>query len=294
MKRTKTPDRGAPIGGVPLSRGRSTSLHRQRTRSGSRMRRSGSVPRFTPEHLVLTLRSTNQLHIENLSSQEAGDEIMEYVLPEWPDGVNTFENRRGKLRVEFAGHPWLCTGLHAVMAGRMICRLYAVLARLGYTYQSTVNVGNPWMPPSMIFVDSTPDYEAKIFVLMLSKRGDRLTVLDGPPELTQQLGIELRAAFPRKITTDRATEDGLHIFDIKKGGYGAPEVDKSLLVAFVLRFFNFSGFRLSGAVPLGSKSFLSGFGLARRKEMWVFRSHPWRPGVDGRPESRQSRMDHAA
>ena len=73
----------------------------------------------------------------------------------------------------------------------------------------------------MVFVDTTPDYEALVFLIMLSKRGDRLTIIDGPPELTQQLGIELRRNFPRRITTDRATEDGLHIFEVKKGSYGS-------------------------------------------------------------------------
>ncbi|KAI0363906.1 hypothetical protein BV20DRAFT_1125960 [Pilatotrama ljubarskyi] len=290
MKRTKTPDRAASVGAVPLSRGRSGSIRRQRTRSGSRMR-SGSVPKaFTPDHLLLTLHSTNQLLLENIPDSNAGDELTEAVLPIWPRGANTIENRRGKWRVEFAGHPWSCSGLEAIMAGKMICRLYLILARLGYTYLSTINVGNPWKPPSMIFVDSTPDYEAQVFLIMFSKRGDRLTILDGPPELTQQLGIDLRATFPRKITTDRATEDGLHIFEVKKGSYGSPAVDKSILIAFVLRFFNYAGFRLSGSVPMGTKGLLS---FGHRKEMWIFRSDPWRPGIrqDARPESRQSRLE---
>ncbi|KAI0778221.1 hypothetical protein BD413DRAFT_601021 [Trametes elegans] len=284
MKRTKTPDRGASVGSVPLSRGRSEGMRRQRTRSGSRMR-SGSVPRFVPDHLVLTLRSTNQLLLENITDPNGAEELTENVLPIWPRGANTIEHRRGKWRVELAGSPWACSGLEAIMAGKMICRLYLVLARLGYTYLSTINVGNPWKPPSMIFVDSTPDFEAQVFMIMFSKAGDRLTVLDGPPELTQQLGMELRATFPRKITTDRASEDGLHIFEVKKGSYGAPAVDKSLLIAFVLRFFNLAGFKLSGSVPMGTKSFLR---FGHRKEMWIFRSNPWRPGTQ-RPESRQSR-----
>lgn len=69
-------------------------------------------------------------------------------------------------------------------------------------------------------------------------------------------------------------------------------VDKSILIAFVLRFFNYAGFRLSGSVPMGTKSLLS---FGQRKEMWIFRSDPWRPGTrqDGRPESRQSRAERA-
>lgn len=56
--------------------------------------------------------------------------------------------------------------------------------------------------------------------MTLSKSGDRLTILDAPPQLTEQLGIALRANFPRKITTDRATDDGLHVFEVRKGSYG--------------------------------------------------------------------------
>ncbi|EIW64641.1 uncharacterized protein TRAVEDRAFT_139680 [Trametes versicolor FP-101664 SS1] len=290
MKRTKTPERGASVGSVPLPRGRSESLHRQRTRSGSR--RANSVPRFVPDHLLLSLRSTNQLLLENISGSQMGEELMEAMIPIWPRGADSIDNHRGKLKIEFTGHPWSCSGLEQIMAGKMICNLYLILARLGYTYLSTINVGNPWKPPSMIFVDSTPDFEAIVFLIMFNKRGDRLTILDAPAELTQQLGMELRATFPRKITTDRATEDGLHVFEVRKGGYGSPVIDKSILIAFVLRFFNFAGFRLSGSVPMGTKSLLS---FGQRKEMWIFRSDPWRPGArqDGRPESRQSRAERA-
>lgn len=56
--------------------------------------------------------------------------------------------------------------------------------------------------------------------MMITKSGDRLTILDGPPQLTQELGIGLRANFPRKITTDRATEDGLHVYEVRRGGHG--------------------------------------------------------------------------
>ncbi|KAI0655112.1 hypothetical protein C8Q70DRAFT_1047511 [Cubamyces menziesii] len=287
MKRTKTPDRPPPLAPSRSSRGRPESLRRKRTRSGSRLR-SNSIPRFEPDHLILTLRSTNQLVVENLTNHQMGDELSEEVLPIWPRGANSIENRRGKWQIEFAGTPWSCSGLDAIMAAKMICRLYLVLARQGYTYLSTINVGNPWKPPSMVFVDTTPDYEALVFLIMLSKRGDRLTIIDGPPELTQQLGIELRRNFPRRITTDRATEDGLHIFEVKKGSYGMPTVDKSMLTAFVLHFFNSANFRLSGSIPMGSRN---PFNFGHRKEMWVFKSLPWRPGAreELRPESRQSR-----
>ena len=73
-------------------------------------------------------------------------------------------------------------------------------------------------------MDSTPDHEPSLFLMMLSRAGDRLTFLDAPYELSQQLGIELRGTFPKKITADRATEDGRHVFEVKKSNYGGAPV----------------------------------------------------------------------
>ncbi|KAI0735135.1 hypothetical protein C8Q76DRAFT_272072 [Earliella scabrosa] len=295
MKRTRTPDHGPPPGEAPsLVRGRSSdTIQRQRTRSGSRMR-SNSIPRFTPSHIILTLRSTNLLHVENLFDSEAAAELTEQVLGFWQHGINRQSHNRGKWKVEFAGSPWASVGLDGILAGRMINRLFLVLGRLGYSYASTVNVANPWKAPQLIFAECDPDVETYVFSMMLSKSGDRLTILDGPPDLTQELGIGLRANFPRKITTDRATEDGLHIYEVRKGTYGV-EVDRSLLVAFILQFFSGAGFELCGSVPLGTRGFLH---LGQRRELWVFKFRsPMRQKEFRRPSSRQSRRsrgDHEA
>ncbi|TBU35285.1 hypothetical protein BD309DRAFT_902626 [Dichomitus squalens] len=289
LKRTRTPDHG--VGDVPLSRpmsrGRSADghgMHRVRTRSGSRIRA------FVPDHLILTLRSTNELWLENVHQEAMIHELQEDVLQHWPRGFNSADSRRGKWKIQFAGTPWAAVGQDALWAAKMILQLYRTLAVNGYSYLATVNVGNPWKPPQLIFVDSTPDHEPSIFLMMLSRAGDRLTLLEAPYSLSEQLGMELRATFPKKITADRATEDGRHVFEVKRSGYGV-EVDKSMLVAFVLRFFNAGGFKLAGSVPMGTRSI---FHFGQRKEIWVFQN-AWSPTtrpkeqLARRPSSRQSR-----
>ena len=136
MKRTRTPDHGPPPGEAPsLVRGRSSdTIQRQRTRSGSRMR-SNSIPRFTPSaclslsllhianrtpharlgHIILTLRSTNLLHVENLFDSEAAAELTEQVLGFWQHGINRQSHNRGKWKVEFAGSPWASVGLDGIL-----------------------------------------------------------------------------------------------------------------------------------------------------------------------------------
>ncbi len=68
----------------------------------------------------------------------------------------------------------------------------------------------------------------------------------------------------------------------------AVEVDRSLLIAFVLRFFKGAGFKLAGSVPMGTRSL---FSLRERKELWVFQNAWSRAKELGgrRPSSRQSR-----
>ncbi|CDO71593.1 hypothetical protein BN946_scf184911.g63 [Trametes cinnabarina] len=310
MKRNKTPDRLTPMAGHP-PRGRPESLRRKRTRSGSRMR-SGSIPRPPSDHLILTIQSSSHICIENMDDESLGEELSAHIVPIWPPGANSIQNHRGKWAVEFAGTPWASSGLDAILsvflvlashpradllpalrAGKMIWHIWLALARRGFTYLSTINVGNrvQFKPPSMVFVETDKDYEAQIFLMTLSKRGDRMTIAEAPEELMEQLSAELRRTFPRRFTADRATENNIRIFEVKKGSYGTPAIDKNVLIAFILHFFNAAGFRLSGTIPIGSKSFL---GIGRRKEMWVFRSLPWRPGAreDLRPESRASRSHH--
>lgn len=100
-------------------------------------------------HLILTLRSTNELLLENLLDPDAVAELAQEVLTIWQQGINRQGHSRGKWKVEFAGSPWASTGLDAILyvmislslvlflsftvrsrAGRMINRLYFMLARL--------------------------------------------------------------------------------------------------------------------------------------------------------------------
>ncbi|PIL31927.1 hypothetical protein GSI_06631 [Ganoderma sinense ZZ0214-1] len=242
---------------------------------------------FDPDHIILTLRSTNGLWLENVAHENIILELQESVLQQWPRGHNSADSRRGKWKIEFAGSPWAAVGQDALWAGKMILALYHCLALNGFTYLATVNVGNLWKPPQLIFVECPSDPAPEFFLMMLSKAGDRLTLMDASYELSEMLGMELRATFPKKITADRATEDGRHVFEIKRSSYGV-EVDRSLLIAFVLRFFKSAGFKLAGSVPMGTRSL---FSLRERKEIWVFQNAWSRAKELGtrRPSSRQSR-----
>ncbi|KAH9944354.1 uncharacterized protein BXZ73DRAFT_96840 [Epithele typhae] len=237
LKRTRTPEYppsmsdAAPSLTQQISRGRSQdAVHRQRTRSGgSRMR----APAWQPLHVFLSLRSSDQLEIENMTDEDEFGELNQEALITWPHGIHSIDRSKSKTKrsVQFVASPWNASSdLDLAMVGRTIVTMYSVLARMGYHYQATIDAGNP------------------------------------------RMGSELRAYFPRRVSVDRMTDVGSHIFEVKRGSYGVT-VEKNMLKAFVLRFLHLNGFRMCGSVPMGTRSLLD---IRSRREMWVFRNNSWR------------------
>lgn len=110
--------------------------------------------------------------------------------------------------------------------------------------------------------------------------------------MAETLGHNLRNAFPRQIASDRSTEDGLFMIEMRKSvgacaslselssvsphNLEGPETDRSLCAAYILGFLNSLGFQLDGSVPMGRAGAL---GFGSKKEIWVFRGvQQRRPG----------------
>ncbi|KAI0961595.1 hypothetical protein AcW1_000640 [Taiwanofungus camphoratus] len=269
----KPPDRSASAGGAPLTRHRTTSGARQRVNSLTRTR-SNSMPSFTPDHLFLSVHSVNELRIGNIAYQSTLDELREAVLPMWPPGVMSEESRGRNWCVRFAGSPWTSVGIDGILAQRLICRLFLVLANQGYSYRTTVNTANSGRPPQLVFVESDPDQEAQIFLTSFSRSVNRLSLLDAPPDVAQQLAAGLRSVFPRKISSFGANEDGVHVIEMKREGLRSRKSDRDLFIAYMLHSFNDANFKLVGSVPLGKRGAL---GFGSRREVWVFQRTIRRP-----------------
>ncbi|KAH9937720.1 uncharacterized protein B0H18DRAFT_866945 [Fomitopsis serialis] len=272
-------DRSASTGGVPLVR-RSTNESRQRVNSLTRPKsRTGSVPAFVPDHIFVSLHSAGELRIDNIAYQTTLDDLRELVLPMWPHGVEYEDSRGDNWRVRFARGPWTSVGLDAILAQRLICNLYTVLARQGYSHVTTIQTGSPRRPGKLVFVETLQDPDVKIFATMFSPSKMRLTLLDAPRELVEDFASSLRPMFPRKVMSYGANEDGVHVIEVKREGFRSREAERNLFYACMLRFFNSAGFKLDGSIPLGRKDPMF---WGSRKEAWIFRSMPMR-----RPESRQ-------
>ncbi|KAL6309942.1 hypothetical protein BKA93DRAFT_722088 [Sparassis latifolia] len=276
MKKHRTPSNGSA-----LSRQQSNpESQRMRVNSLTRQR-SNSQPEFIPEHLFVSFYSTNEMRVENIAFQSTLDSLREEILPMWPENAAMDVGYLDKWRVRFVGRPWSSVGTDEILAQRLVCRLWTVLAGEGYSYLTTVNTGSSSKAPHFVFVHS-PVETAHFFMITFSRSSEKVTLIDVPHELAQQLAAGLRSMYPRRISSYGATEDGIHIIEVKKAGFGSKStVDRSMFIAYVLQFFNSVGFKLNGSVPLGRRAAL-GFGT--RKDVWIFR------GPLRRPESRQSRQ----
>ncbi|CCL99543.1 uncharacterized protein FIBRA_01561 [Fibroporia radiculosa] len=272
-------DRAPSASAVSLSRQTSASDARQRVNSLTRPR-SNSASHFLPDHLFVSFIGSNELRVENICYQTTLDGLREAILPMWPQGVSFQDSRGHGWRVQFAGSPWTSTRTDAILAQRLICRLYMILAKQGYSYLTTVQTGYTPQPPRMIFVDSIPDLDVEVFLITFSRSKLRLRLLDAPPGIVQQLEASLRAVFPRKISSHAEHEDGIHVIEVKREGIRPRDQDKNLFLACVLRLLNTVGFKLDGSIPLGKRG---PFGFGPRQEAWIFRSTMRQ--LDGRQKS---------
>ncbi|TFY62920.1 hypothetical protein EVJ58_g3560 [Rhodofomes roseus] len=141
--------------------------------------------------------------------------------------------------------------------------------------------GDNWRrrPGKLVFTETVPDPDVRIFATMFDPSKLRLTLLDAPRELVEDFASSLRPMFPRKVMSYGANEDGVHVIEVKREGFRSRESERNLFNACMLRFFNSAGYKLDGSIPLGRKDPMF---WGSRKEAWIFRSMPMR-----RPESRQ-------
>ncbi|CAL1695752.1 unnamed protein product [Somion occarium] len=273
LKGILKPSSSVGHGDPSLSRTRTNS---QRARANSSTRpQLDNFPPFAPEHIFLALQGTNEIRLEGVSYQQTIDDLREHVLPMWPHGVAMEDSRDHRWRAQFAGNPWAASGMDGIFARRLICRLFAVLAHNGYNYLSTVNTSGT--PCRLLFhmVERSPsEANPYFFSTCFSKSGDKISIVDAPPALVQQLGRNLRSVFPNKVASDRFEEDNVYIIQMKRSMVGS-EVDKTLLSAYILQFFKAVGYDLNGSLPLGRRT--SGLSIGSKKEIWMFRGQVARP-----------------
>ncbi|KAI0788430.1 hypothetical protein C8Q75DRAFT_231803 [Abortiporus biennis] len=266
-------ERSASTGGAadvtppPITRSRTNSTTRGRPRANSSTRpQADRLPPFIPDHIFVALHGTNEIRMENIAFQTTIEELREALLPMWPHGVTSEESRQHRWRAQYSGNPWTCSGPDSLISRRIICRFFSVLARQGYSYLTTLNTSHA--PARLVFGGSEQAPSAHFFSVALSQSGDKISILDAPPMLAQDLATSLRNIFPWKVASDRATEDGVYVIELKKGIIGTQsDVDKSLFAAFILQYFDSAGYKLNGSLPIGKpRSF-----IGAQKELWIFR-----------------------
>ncbi|KAI0692765.1 hypothetical protein BC835DRAFT_1355983 [Cytidiella melzeri] len=281
-------DRSASMGNVPMQQqpsmsrtsSRAPSEARERTTSTGR-RRVDSMP-HKYDHIFLTFPSSNEVRVENCDFHTV-EELRQNVLPSWPAGVGQEGMSRHEpiWSAQFNGAPWATssTSSDSIIARRMICSIYAVMASQGYAYIATASTSNP--PAKLIFSRGAPEQLPLFFTISVSTSGSKLSILDAPAPVIDSLGHQLRSYFPRLIDVNRTTADGETRIQIGRGNNSATEADKLSFSSHVLGFLNSLGFKLDGSIPMGKAGPL---GFGSRKEMWVFRATQARrpPSAHGR------------
>ncbi|KAI0068213.1 hypothetical protein BV25DRAFT_538240 [Artomyces pyxidatus] len=228
--------------------------------------------------------------MSNIAFQSTIEELSEKVFPMWPPGIVHQQRHGHNWHVRFSGAPWNGSGDDSILASRMICMIFWVLAHQGYVYLTSINTGRAvgtlpaticlstellflqLKPPRLVFIRAPSDALAHFFTMTLSNSGDQVTFVNPPAIVTQTLGLTLRAAFPRRIANEHASDDGIFTIQLKSG-FSGPGVDKDMFLAHILKHINDCAFKLDASVPMARRGL---FGLGGRKELWVFKgSETW-------------------
>jgi len=237
--------------------------------------RTNSSSRVDPDHVFLSINPPNGLELSNLAFQNTVEELREYLFPMWPPGVARQVRVGYDWRVRFAGSPWDARGPEAIMAQKMICKIFWVLASQGYVYLTSINTGCAFKSPRLVFIRAPADSGAHFFSMSLNNAGDRVTFINPPVAVSNSLGLSLRTAFPHRIESDQTSEDGIFTIFLKSG-INNMGPDKNLFLAHILKYINDMAFKLDASVPLARRGL---FGLSGRKEIWVFKgSESWWSG----------------
>ncbi|KAI0308960.1 hypothetical protein OF83DRAFT_130220 [Amylostereum chailletii] len=254
------------------------SIGRARTHSGatdtqprvdgiSRSRTMSNV-RIDPDHLFLSIRSPNILELSNIAFQATVDELRSHVFPMWPHGIDHQESFGHHWRVKFAGRPFSSTGHDGILMQRMICKIFWVLSTHGYVYLTSINTGRAFHAPRLVFIRAPSDPGSSFFSMTLSDSGDSVVFVDPHDVVTQSLGLALRSAFPRSVTTDTLMDDNILKIQLRTTFNGLG-IDKSLFLAVILKHINDVMIKLDASVPLGRKGI---FGFGSRRELWIFKA----------------------
>jgi len=236
--------------------------------------RTNSSSRVDPDHVFMSINPPNGLELSNLAHKSMIEELRERIFPMWAPGAAIQERRGYDWRIRFGGSPWDSRGHEAIIAQRMICRIFWVLAAQGYVYLTSINTGRALKSPRLVFIRAPHDSRAHFFAMSLNSAGNRVTFVDPPVAVINSLGLSLRTAFPHRILNEHTTDDGIFTI-VLKSGINSMGADKNLFLAHILKFINDITFKLDASVPLARRGL---FGLSGRKEIWVFKgSESWWP-----------------
>ncbi|KAI0052881.1 hypothetical protein FA95DRAFT_1532257 [Auriscalpium vulgare] len=260
---------------VPVSRSRTHSgAAENRARVSSMTRtRTNSSSRMDPDHIFLSILPPNEVDISNIAFQSTVEELREKIFPMWPAGVVHQTHVGHNWHVKFAGNPWKSTGNDSILAQRMICMMFWVLAHQGYVYLTTINTGRA--SPRLVFIRAPADSLAHFFTMTLNHSGDKVTFINPPAIVTQTLGLSLRTTFPRQISNENVTDEGSYVIELKGGigGMSRLGIDRDMFLAHILKHINDYAFKLDASIPMARRGL---FGLGGRRELWVFKgSESW-------------------
>ncbi|KAF8642407.1 hypothetical protein AX16_009672 [Volvariella volvacea WC 439] len=254
----------------PIPRPRTTSLSRHHAGpafDGFDLAR-GNDPRIPPLHLFVTIRGNDILHFENITKQ-AVEEIRNEVIRLWVPGVEETEVEFDWI-VKFREKPWDIHGPHNTTSWKMITSLFTLFARRGYTYQTSITIGNS--STRLVFSTNTLDPDSQFFLGYFSLDGRRFTLIDAPNDIHLSIYPWLQKVVRPPGAIKTVVHDQLRVLEIKRRNrIGKPMVAPAYFMMLIFRLISDFGYNVDSTFPLARRG---PFNLRSRRELIVFKGKP--------------------
>ncbi|KAK9241288.1 hypothetical protein V1525DRAFT_335067 [Lipomyces kononenkoae] len=235
------------------------------------------LPAFRTIFACLSMHMTDRLRFLRFPKRDVS-QVEAAIQRFWSRGIQDTRTYGESYEVKLHGHPWRPTswGNEKIDACRLICQILNSLFDMGWVLKASVDISTKeFDKDTLLFRYQNPPPSRCTWIGICFGKGDKMYILDGPPEL----GRTLVNAFGSDIQSHNVNRS---VFEIKFHGYpwrahGTETVHARLILLTLLECLEQHGFSLYASVRQVQDAANDGYS---ETDTWFCnRQINWTPGM---------------
>ncbi|KAK9368721.1 hypothetical protein V1509DRAFT_639466 [Lipomyces kononenkoae] len=211
-------------------------------------RQSLGLPAFRTSFACMSMHMSDRLRFVGFPMADVS-QVIPGIQQAWPRGIKDTRTYDEAYEVKLHGYPWTATvgGDERINSCRLVSRILNSLFDLGWVLKASVDISKKeYDKDSLLFRHQNPPPSQCIWMAICFGKGDRLYIIDGPPELNRTLVN----AYGSKIQSHKSNQS---VFEIKFHGFpwraeGTATVHARLILLTLLECLEQHGFSLYASI----------------------------------------------